>query len=65
MANITRSSDGLLRWNGIHVCEICMDDMSGKRAAARYCSAKCKQAGYRKEKSDREGWQRFLAAKGL
>jgi len=65
MVTITRSSAGLLMWNDVHVCEICLDEMKGKRAAARYCSAKCKQAGYRREKDNREAWARFLAAKGL
>jgi len=42
-------TDGSVRlhWRETRICEICYDDISGLRAAARYCSAKCKQAGYR------------------
>lgn len=36
-----------LCWKDKRVCEICYDDITQKSAAARYCSVKCKQAGYR------------------
>jgi len=36
-----------LCWKDKRVCEICYDDISHKGTAARYCSVKCKQAGYR------------------
>jgi len=45
------SSSAELFWNDTKVCEVCLDTMEGKRAAARYCCGACKQAGYRNEKS--------------
>lgn len=36
-----------LYWRETRVCEMCLDTIEGKGAATRYCSAKCKQAGYR------------------
>jgi len=54
-----------LHWHDTKVCETCWDEMTGKRAAARYCSAKCKQSGHRQEKSDREWRERFMSARGM
>jgi len=34
-------------WNDTRVCDVCLDTLEGKPAAQRYCSGKCKQAGYR------------------
>ncbi len=61
--NVTGGS-AVLHWHETRVCETCYNDISMKSAAARYCSVRCKQAGYRERVKREQSNDALLRRRG-
>jgi len=64
MTEAAASRIGTFHWVCDNTCKHCGEPFESISAAARYCSAKCKQAAYRERTKERNAAQRFVTARG-